>query len=283
MTTLVTWLKTERSLGEVSGLWARGIAEWETWMRAGGRPETTIYLRTYHMRRLAADFPDPSMVNTTVLAAWLAGHGWGVETLRSYRSSLRGYYGWAHLTGRIVEDPTRILPAVPAPHSKPRPTPDAVFMAAVCAADDRVRLMLRLAALAGLRRAEVAAVHTSDVFVDLDGGWSLRVLGKGRRTRLVPLGDQLAVEVLDRPAGWVFPSSNGGHLSPPYVGKLVSRRLGPGWTAHTLRHRFASRAYAADRDLRAVQELLGHTKLETTQTYTEIPSGAKRRAVEAAA
>ena len=50
-----------------------------------------------------------------------------------------------------------------------------------------------------------------------------------------------------------------------YLGKLVSEALGPGYTAHMLRHRFASLAYAVERDLRAVQELLGHAKIETTQ------------------
>jgi site-specific recombinase XerD len=69
----------------------------------------------------------------------------------------------------------------------------------------------------------------------------------------------------------------------PNVSKLLSRALGAGWTAHQLRHRFASTAYAAERDLRAVQELLGHSKPETTARYTAIPEGAKRAAVLAAA
>ena len=68
-------------------------------------------------------------------------------------------------------------------------------------------------------------------------------------------------------------------IHPDQIGKALSRMLGPGWTAHTLRHRFASRAYAVDRDLRSVQELLGHSKPETTMRYTAIPDGALRAAV----
>ena len=65
--------------------------------------------------------------------------------------------------------------------------------------------------------------------------------------------------------------------------KLIARTLPDAWTTHTLRHRFASAAYAADRDIRAVQELLGHASVSTTQIYTAIPAEAARRAVASAA
>ena len=67
-----------------------------------------------------------------------------------------------------------------------------------------------------------------------------------------------------------------------HVGKIVSRLLPDGWTTHTLRHRFASAAYRADRDIRAVQDLLGHADVRTTQIYTAIPDHARRRACSAA-
>ena len=63
----------------------------------------------------------------------------------------------------------------------------------------------------------------------------------------------------------------------------LARTLPDAWTTHTLRHRFASAAYAADRDIRAVQELLGHASVSTTQIYTAIPAEAARRAVASAA
>lgn len=70
--------------------------------------------------------------------------------------------------------------------------------------------------------------------------------------------------------------------APAHVGKLISRTLPAGWTTHTLRHRFASQAYAVDRDIRAVQELLGHASVVTTQIYTAIPDNARRRAAAGA-
>lgn len=81
--------------------------------------------------------------------------------------------------------------------------------------------------------------------------------------------------------GFVFPSvrTPSGHLSPDALGDLVSDLLGPGWSGHTLRHRAAADWYAVDRDLRAVQELLGHADIRTTQRYTPVPAGAMTRAV----
>lgn len=262
--------------------WASLLEDWAGWLRASGRPQSTIYLRTYHLRRFAQGHPDPFTARVADLAEWLGGHGWGPESLRSYRSSLRGFYGWAHLTGRCAQNPALLLPPVQAVQGKPRPAPEDVLAAGLARSDQRVRLMLRLAAHTGLRRAEIAAVHSRDVFEDLDG-WSLRVRGKGRRVRLVPLSRLVALELRGLPPGWAFPSPAGGHLTPAHVGKLVSEALGPGWTAHTLRHRFATRAYALERDLRAIQEMLGHSKPETTAIYTQVPVGAKRRAVDSVA
>ena len=81
-------------------------------------------------------------------------------------------------------------------------------------------------------------------------------------------------------------SCSGGTIaaiwSPRYVGKIASGLLPPGVTLHSLRHRFATRAYAADRDVFAVQQLLGHAQANTTQRYVKVPSSALRSTVAAA-
>ena len=95
--------------------------------------------------------------------------------------------------------------------------------------------------------------------------------------------DHAAVEL--RGTGWTFQGQmrdgraihgdrSAGHLSAGRVGELVSELLPDGWTTHTLRHRFASAAYRADRDIRAVQELLGHV---SRRDDTGLHSGARRR------
>jgi integrase/recombinase XerD len=72
-------------------------------------------------------------------------------------------------------------------------------------------------------------------------------------------------------------------LTPHWLGRTVSAALGSGLTTHTLRHRAATTAYAGTHDLRAVQEMLGHSKPETTAQYTAIPDSSIRAAVAAAA
>lgn len=266
----------------IPAAWRGELNDWVAWMRAANRSRGTVQLRQYHVVRLSVAYPDgPYGLAVEDLARWLAVQSWGAETRRSYRASWATFYKWAVATGRTRENPAALLPQVTAPRGLPRPAPETALEAALQAADRRERLMLLLAAHAGLRRAEIAKVHTRDIEPDLLGA-SLVVQGKGDVVRRVPLSTPLRVMLAELEPGWAFPSAHGGHLSPAYVGKIVSGLLGPDWTAHSLRHRFASRAYAADRDLRAVQELLGHAKPETTARYTAVPLDAARRAVDAA-
>lgn len=138
--------------------------------------------------------------------------------------------------------------------------------------------MVLLAARAGLRRGEIAQVHTRDLEEDLFG-WSLRVHGKGAKERIVPLCDEVRVLLRAAPAGFLFPGQIRGHLSPAYVGKLVSGVFGVGWTTHTLRHRFATVCHTGSHDLDAVRLLLGHSRAETTQGYILTPSESLRAAM----
>lgn len=244
-------------------------------LRAGGAAPSTVRLRRMHLERALTWLGlAPFTVTTTDLEGYLAAHEWAAETRKSVRSSLRAFYGWAEDAGHVDTSPARRLPNVTVPQGKPKPTPDDVMRETMSTADERTRLMVMLAAYAGLRRAEIAGLHADDIVDD-----SLRITGKGGKVRRVPLHPDLAA-ALAGVRGYVFPGDDGGHLSPDRVGRIVSRALkGKGWTAHTLRHRFATRAYAGERDLLTVQQLLGHSSVATTQRYTQIPDDALRRAV----
>lgn len=207
---------------------------------------------------------------------------WARETRRGVRSSLRAFYGWAVATERTTHDPARSLPSIAPAQPNPHPTPDRAWAVALMAATPRERLMLRLAGECGLRRAEVAGVHSRDLVEDL-GGWSLVVHGKGSRDRMMPLPPGISAELRALPAGWAFPGDDGGHLSPRWVGKLVTRLLPDGYTMHSLRHRFATRAYGVGQDLLAVQRLLGHASPVTTRVYVQVPDDSLRRTVLAVA
>lgn len=248
--------------------------------------ESTITRRREHLRWCGQAVEcGPWEVSAGDLLAWTGAKRWATETRRSVRASLRGFYAWGVAAGYVRLSPAAGLPPIRPNVPRPRPAPDDAYHQALAAAGERERLMLRLAAEAGLRRAEVAQVHARDLVQDLTG-WSLVVHGKGQRERLVPLGAGLAFALRARVhenGGWAFPGDDGGHLSPRWVGKLITRLLPGDHTMHGLRHRFATRAYAVDRDLLTVQALLGHASPTTTRVYVQVPDEALRRTVEAAA
>ena len=211
----------------------------------------------------------------------MAAHSaWAPNTRRKQVQNARGYFAWCIRVGLVEHDPTAVLKPVRGAASTPRPCPDDTYTAALAstAGDDYWRL--RLAGDTGARRAELAAAHTDDVTRGVLG-WMLFIDGKGRRQRHVPLPDDLAAWVRGQ-EGYVWPSPFGGHMIPSAVGKRYRAMLGGRWTTHTLRHRYATRAYAAHHDLEAVRRLLGHESVRTTQQYIATADEQVRQAAESA-
>lgn len=263
--------------------WGTAIAAWALAQRAAGRPQTTITTRTQHLNHAAKHLPpQPWHVTPSELIAYAGAQTWAPETRRGRRSTFRNFWTWAITDGRTAENTAAVLPPVKPGQPRPRPAPDQAYRAALMAATPREAIMLRLAAEMGLRRAEVAVVHSRDIFEDL-GGHSLTAHGKGNKDRDVPLPPGLAAQLMAQPYGYIFPGNDGGHLSPRWVGKLVTLLLPEDLTMHTLRHRFATRAYAVDHDVFIVQELLGHASPATTRRYVQVPRAGLRRTVLAVA
>ncbi len=261
--------------------WAPLLEDYLAWQAAAGRPKSTLYQRSYHLRRFSRQHPDPFTVTLDDLIEWLGDNEWGQSYRRSVRSALRGFFSWLHVTGRHTHDPSALAPVVRIDMGLPRPADEITVSTAMLAADNRLRLMLRLAAHAGMRCCEIAQVHSRDVHGHR-GSYSLVVHGKGRRERMVPISDMLARDLLDAD-GFTFPGQIEGHLSAAYVSKLISRAL-PGTTAHQLRHLFATRALkGSGGNLRIVQELLGHATIATTQIYTAVDRDEVRAAAAYAA
>jgi integrase/recombinase XerC len=264
--------------------WAVAIDEYLGWQTAAAISPNTIGSRRQHLQHLARRIgtESPWEVTADQLVIWCGKQTWRPWTRHGRRTTFQSFYSWAKRAKRTKHNPARALPKVRMPAPAPRPCPDRVYEAALHAADDRERIMLRLAADHGLRRAEVAVVHSRDLREDLIG-WTLRVHGKGRKERDVPLTPRIALELRSLPAGWAFPGDDDGHLSPRWVGKLMTNLLDDDWTMHSLRHRFATRAYTVDRDVFVVQQLLGHASPATTRGYVQIPNDNLRATVLAAA
>ncbi|WP_144793990.1 tyrosine-type recombinase/integrase [Kocuria palustris] len=259
--------------------WATAIDDFTSWLRAGGQSAGTLRLRRWGLNKLAEQTSprSPWAVTPEELQEWISNPAWSPNTRKSARATIRRFYQWAHATQRRPDDPAALLLTIRIPPARPRPTPTMVLYAALERAEnDRERLMLLLASFGGLRRSEIAAVHADDLQADL-----LFVVGKGGRQRFLPIHPVLApfLDRLRARGGWAFPGRFGGHCHPDYIGKRLSRLLGPGWTGHTLRHHFATAAYNSTRDLRAVQELLGHASVATTQIYVGVDAAALNEAV----
>jgi integrase len=254
------------------------IAPFALWLTAGGASEGTVALRSAHLRRFGKR-ADLETATAGDIVAWLGDPGLKPSTRHSYRASVRMFYRWMRLTGRREDDPTEGTRSIPVPRAQPRPAADDAVRDALAKATQEDRLALMLAALAGLRRAEIAGLHADDID---DTG--IRVTGKGGVVRTVPIHPLLMRELKPWAArgGYLFRGRDGrGPVSADAMGRRISRLLDTG--AHSLRHKFASDAYRGTRDIRAVQELLGHASVATTQVYVAVDGDALSAAVNSIA
>ena len=265
----------------LTSTWERMIDAFLRDQRAGGKPKTTCDARRQHLMHLAKRVRagSPWDVSLDALKEYTAAQSWAIETRRGRRTTLVQFWRWGVEVGHTDTVVAEGLPKIKIAPAKARPAPDRVYHEAVASAKPRERLMLRLAAEVGMRRAEVAQVHTDDLMEDLVGH-SLIVHGKGGRERIVPLPASIGRTLADVEKGYVFPGADHGHLSPRYVCKLLTELMPDGWTMHTLRHRFATRLYALRSDLLMVQEALGHANPNTTRRYIQYDRGRMRAAME---
>lgn len=258
------------------------LADYVLYLMAAGRSPQTVATRRRQAAMILRTL-DPQTATRPDLLRWLANPRWKPSTRASNRAALRDLFGWAVDAGLREDNPAARLPTVHVPPPCPHPAPEAALAHARAAAHGPFEaLMVELAAKGGLRRREIATLRFSDL-IDTDDGPVLRVTGKGGRTRVLPIPTDLADQVRAVRSDWVFPSRWPGQpMSADHVGQVLSRLLGPGWSGHSLRHRYASRCYARSHDLFAVQQLMGHVDPKTTMGYCAVDSHDLRRVAAAA-
>lgn len=231
--------------------------------------------------------------------ARLHAQGLGGRSLARKLSAWRGFFDYLARDHGLTANPAAGLKAPKSPKRLPASlTPDEAASLLEGADEDalplRDRAMFELIYSSGLRLAEVLGVRLEDI--DLRAG-TVRVLGKGAKTRVVPVGTQAIAAVerwLPERAGMAHPeeralfvSRRGGPLHPRTVQtRLAARAKAHGLDArvhpHVLRHSFASHILQSSGDLRAVQELLGHASISTTQVYTHLDFQHLAKAYDAA-
>jgi integrase/recombinase XerC len=234
---------------------------------------------------------DPAAVRPNTVRHWLRALDGATERTSIARklAAVRGLFRFLVDTGRLATDPTA---GIATPKTRRRLpahlTLDDVDRLLVTPRGDTVlglrdRAFLEVLYSSGLRVSELTGLDWEHV----DGDAALvRVLGKGRKERVVPIGrPALRALAAYRAAcaaagqavagGAVFRNARGGRLTSRSVARLMERHVLASGSAtkatpHALRHTFATHLLGAGADLRAIQELLGHASLSTTQRYTHV-------------
>ncbi len=281
--------------------------------------QRTVALYTEDLAKLQANAQQTPVallqVHNSHIRRWVAlmhSQGRSGRGIALILSGWRGFYTWLGREGLITANPVQDVraPKQPKPLPKALAVDDAVQLASFEAETDDPRLEARDAAItellygSGLRVGElvgldVQASANAKGWLDLQAG-EAHVLGKGSKRRSVPLGeksinalqkylitraDLLPPAAVDQAA--LFIGKNGTRLTAQSIWQRLKRRsLQAGLVTpvhpHMLRHSFASHVLQSSQDLRAVQELLGHANITTTQVYTRLDFQHLAKAYDAA-
>lgn len=268
------------------------VIEWAYWSRnVQGLADTTIRVRLDLLTRLHTflGFPLRQAEPGHLLRfERMAIAGRSPETRRAYCCHIRAFYRWAARTGLVREDPALMLTIPRVPRHLPRPIEEDDLAVALAAARPKLRAILTLAAYAGLRAVEIAGLEWQDLRREPDGTAYLFIRkSKADKQRTVEVG-QTVIQALQaygiRRRGPMFLGLEGRPIDPKSVSRSANKFLalhGIEATLHQLRHRYGTQAYSLSRDLRMVQEQLGHSSPATTQIYTRASRESARTMVSA--
>jgi len=247
------------------------------------------------LRRTRRELPSARLQDLRRFLAQLTTLGYARASIARRVGAIHTFYRWAKARGVVQDDPSALLgrPKVVSRLPVVLRVPEAATLveapeaaAGASAADAAVaardRAILELMYGSGLRVSEVAGLTIERI--DLDRG-RVTVFGKGDKEREVPLGDParesveawlVVRDVLQLGSGdALFTNRRGRPIGPRDIRRLVGRYAGATLsgrrvTPHTLRHSFATHLLEGGADIRAVQEMLGHASVATTQRYTHV-------------
>jgi integrase/recombinase XerC len=224
--------------------------------------------------------------------AWLHRRGLDRVSIARKLAAVRSCFRFLARRGVVPQNPGRDVSAPRSPRKLAAflPIDETQVLLERVPAPARDRAILELLYATGLRVSEVAGLDLADVDRDRK---TVRVLGKGRKERVVPFGDAAAAALDaylgEAPAGpgALFRNRRGGRLGVRSLHAVVRERARAAGidrrvTPHTLRHTFATHMLDAGADLRLIQELLGHSRLATTQRYTHVSADQLMRVYDAA-
>jgi len=265
-------------------------SRFETATVRGARIQLARFLRD----AVAVGFSGWSDIDTLFVACWVEGlHKQGLSpgTLGAYVSRLRHFFRWLVREGVVLANPVSANLSGPVPRPVIRPPDAATVARAIDRADvsrnnvERNRAMMELMYLCGLRRSEVSGLDLRDVRGD-----DVRVLGKGRKERLVPLGESAGRLLRDYVSGEramivgrhgeceaLFLSMYGGRMGSMGVYMALKHSMGSTVNPHMLRRACATHMLRNGAPVEVLRRLLGHDRLSTTEFYTDVSAEDVRR------
>jgi len=218
--------------------------------------------------------------------------GLGKTSVARSLAALRSLYRWLAQEGVVEQNPAKLVATPKLPKKLPRvPTIEEMNsvldgqMPEAAAFPERDRLMLELLYGCGIRNSELTGIDLDDIRLSAE---AILIRGKGKKERYVPFGGsaknaltaylparQAALAAMHKNSPALLINQRGGRLTTRSVGRIIKRiavakGLSPDVHPHTLRHAFGTHMLEEGADLRAIQELLGHERLATTQRYTQL-------------
>ncbi len=207
-------------------------------------------------------------------------------------AAVRSLYKWLAQEGVVEQNPAKLVATPKLPKKLPRvPTIEEMNsvldgkMPETASFPERDRLMLELLYGCGIRNSELTGINLDDIRLSAE---AILIRGKGKKERYVPFGDsvkaalasylparQTTLAEAKKNTSALLINQRGGRLTTRSVGRIikqiaVAKGLSPDVHPHTLRHAFGTHMLEEGADLRAIQELLGHERLATTQRYTQL-------------
>ncbi len=207
-------------------------------------------------------------------------------------AAVRSLYRWLAQEGVVDQNPAKLVASPKRPQKLPRvPTIEEMNsvldakMPEVAAFPERDHLMLELLYGCGIRNSELTGINVDDICLSAE---AILIRGKGKKERYVPFGDAVKSALATylparqktlgegrKSTSALLINRRGGRLTTRSVGRIikkiaVAKGLSPDVHPHTLRHAFGTHMLEEGADLRAIQELLGHERLATTQRYTQL-------------
>ncbi|HEX4485931.1 MAG TPA: tyrosine recombinase XerC [Terriglobales bacterium] len=215
--------------------------------------------------------------------------GLGKTSVARSLAALRSLYRWLAQEGLVEQNPAALVSTPKLPKKLPRvPTIEEMNnvlegkMPEIASFPQRDLLLFELLYGCGIRNSELVGINLDDIRLSNE---AILIRGKGKKERYVPFGDSvksalagylpIRQQILQKNSPALLINQRGGRLTTRSVGRIikkvaVAKGLSPDVHPHTLRHAFGTHMLEEGADLRAIQEMLGHERLSTTQRYTQL-------------